>query len=470
MALELVNEGDFSGIKGVFVGQGDNPRFLGLKDLSGEVSGGTNRGKFMVGFDTRIQPAQVRVYFDLESELAITGTDKHYGLIMTKEICFDGLPIKPSVFSDAISFQDAYSGFVKNNLFENKPVSRAFAVDMFAPDLLMDKSITDPFYAYNAACYVQGVDPGDSFDLNSRNGFLARSPKPTTPNSPLCASLVAPIGIDIDIPFLSHIQNYMDHVYAEQIEPVAKFAMTDEEYSSGEVLNLILNATEEKIPLEEVIDMKVIGQYMLVVLDDPEDYFPVLIADTSNGNIYTFEIDLLDQMTFENNADFFRDFNDFRLDNGRHGTLFPHAFFFDESSWAERNVRRMVTGGPHTLSCNYRIYAVSKVTTMGIGTETTNYNYNCYNGIEFTVERKFDASFLTFDNLVVSHVGPLPLRQITDFNLEMFSMKSGENTGEAMPELAAYNAALGRALSRNSDQIQWFFTYPPLSGDVVKIK
>ena len=180
MALNLVDLNEsFSGLTGVYAGQNGTPLFLGEKGRSKLIDAGT-AGKIGIGFDTRISPAQVRIFYDKEGAI-IQGTDpdKYYGLIMTREIRFDGLPVPPGVYATAIEFQNYYSSFVPRPDYDRRttrPVSPAYAIDMMSPERLGVKGISDPYFADNALCYVDGMTLADTQELEAPNGFLAKLP------------------------------------------------------------------------------------------------------------------------------------------------------------------------------------------------------------------------------------------------------------------------------------------------------
>src|SRR5580698_1552453 len=142
MALTISTQNSSSGtlsyVSGVFSGQ-QSPLFLGQAEESYEIPLST--GSIVVGFDTRMSPAMVRIFYDKGTSIipGDPGKLKYYGLVMTSEIQFQDLPILPGVLSDAVAYKNDYSDFVPNNSFSfvNK-VSPAFCVDMKSADQLVN--------------------------------------------------------------------------------------------------------------------------------------------------------------------------------------------------------------------------------------------------------------------------------------------------------------------------------------------
>lgn len=464
MALEKIDtDENFSGVTGVFAGQKDTPVFLGEKKYSVSLNNHAGNDIIVVGFDTRISPAQFSVFYQrIQGDM--TTAEIHYGLVMTKEICFDGLPIQPSVFSNAIAYQDSYSSFVKDdNIFNNNPISPAFAVEMLSPKQLKAEGINDPFFAYNALAHMPDFTKEDAFKFNTINGFLASSENVSEKGAPLCASLMAPLGIDIEGPFHDDILDFIDYQTEQGIKPVAKFKISDKEINEGLLLDKVLSIDKNNpIPLEQVIDMKMVADYLLVILDNPENYYTVLIADPFKGNVYLYDIDLLEDIQTRNTRDFFDRFTDFTIDNHRFNSAFPNKFYFGNYT-AKDQVKKMRSGGEHHLQFNYRIYAVEGWTFPETGLK----EHHCRGGVQFSVRRTFDKDQLQFNHLEFSTPEALSLEHVVNFNKEMYLIGQGEKAGD-MPELTNYFEALKKDINAYQvNALQWFRTNPPLSTDIV---
>lgn len=467
MALNLVDINEhFSGLTGVFVGQEDNAFFLGEKNKS-RLFNAWGIGRIGIGFDTRLSPAQVRIFLD-RGDAIVPGTDpeKFYGLIMTREYRFDGLPIPPSVFSPAIAFQDWYSNFISSQSRCRTSISPAYAVSMMSPDLLHENKIHAPYYAYNAACYDADVSRGDAFNLNIRNGFQANIPPSETNNTPLVASLFAPVGLDLDAPPLSFIKQRLNAFKKDGVDPVVTMdTITRENYRQGGLLGKILSTLE--ITSDDVLKVQMVGQYPLLTLKDAEGYYPVFLLDPDTHGIYSLDLNELDEMQFLQTSDLFERFVDFYTAHGRFNRSFPRRTGYFLRSYGKSNrIATMLSDGTHRIECHYKVYAVGRGSITFQGEKE--YVYHCFGGVTWAMRKTFDRDLFKFDNLECTTPTPqeLKLDDIVNYNWESYYINQNRNRGKNMPELNNYKKALSSSTTGTIDQNQWFVTYPPVATDI----
>lgn len=467
MALNLVDINEhFSGLTGVYVGQNDNAFFLGEKDKSFLLNAGGIGRQVGIGFDTRLSPAQVRIFFD-KGRSIVPGTDaeKFYGLIMTREYRFDGLPIPPSVFSPAIAFQDGYSNFVSSQFIRRKFISPAYAVSMMSPGLLHDNEVYDPYYAYNAACYETDVSRGDAFSLNIRNGFQAVIPSPTSNNAPLVASLFAPVGLDLDAPPLSFIKQRLKAFKEDGIDPVVTMdTITRESDWQGGLLGKILSTLQ--ITRDDVLRVQMVGPYPLLTLKDAEGYYPVFLLDPDTRGIYSLDINELDEMQFLRTSDLFERFIDFYNANGCSNKKYPKRVDrYLRSYGKSQHINTMLSGNsPHRIECHYKVYAVGRGSITFQGEKK--YVYDCVGGVTWAMRKTFDSDLYKFDNLELTVLKALRLDDIVNYNWESYYITQNRNKGKHIPELYNYIKALRSSTIGTVDQDQWFMTYPPVATDI----
>ena len=194
-----------------------------------------------------------------------------------------------------IDFQDKYSNFKPSPITlgrQSKEISRANVVDMMSVDRLCSKNIIEPYFAYNALCYTKkNVSKHDTFHHMAPNGFLAKSPVDNKKNTPLCASLIAPIGIDIDGPSLFEVNRWLKYQKQYEVGPVVRFAEpTEIEKQQGKLLEKIMSALT--ITENDLIRVQMIGPYLLLTIDDSEGYYPTLLADPDPSSLGIYSMDL----------------------------------------------------------------------------------------------------------------------------------------------------------------------------------
>lgn len=471
MALDLVDINDnFSGLTGVYRGQGDTPVFLGQKAKSW-VLDVVSHGQVAVGLDTRVSPGLIRIFLDKGTAI-VPGTEpeKYYGLVMTREFRFDGLPVPPSILSPSIAFQDKYSSFVpQQRFFLGRPreISSAYAISMMSPDILRANQVGDPYFAYNATGFVNDFQVAGAFSLNQFNGFMATIPPGTDDQSPLCASLFAPVGLEAGIPSLTFIQNRLAELKADEIDPIATYeALSQDDYNDGKLIPHILAALEA-LP-SDVLRVQMIGAYPLLTMMDDEGVYPVLLADPETRAIYRLEIDELEDLEFQATSDLFERFIDFANANGNASVTFPRRpGYFLRSYGKSQRMGTMLSAGPHTLECHYKVYAVGRGSIRL--PSSVQPAYHCFGGVAWALRRTFDKENLQFSGLEFSEPKELPIQDVVNYNVELSNILFNSRSDGDLPELSNYLRALNTSLTGTSDQNVWFSTYPPVNVSVTDL-
>ncbi|MFC0515140.1 hypothetical protein ACFFGT_13055 [Mucilaginibacter angelicae] len=454
MALTIGTDstGNFSGVMGVYQGQTD-PLFLGLKNLSTLITG-DNGAAFSIGFDTRTSPAQVRLYFDIGNARWGSELNNNYGLVMTSETVFDTLPILPSVFSPDIAYKDSYSNF-------QEPTSwrRGFstsAVDMVSPDLLRQKQINDPYFPYNSG------DSSAAFTSGGSCGFIANVPPASQDGTPLCASIISPIGIDIDGPASDEMNNLINAIKNSSIS-FAICEVSNDDLQSGRALAKAAAVLE--IDLNKIIMVQMFGNSLLITVDDAEGYYPVFYVDvdadssTTTKRIYSIDINSLQSLRFYRVSDIFERFIDFANKVGYSNTDYPSrpGYFLRSYDTNDKNrVKTILSGSAHFVGTKYKIYCVQKGSNRQQNGSLQNY-FTCFGGVEWKVRRGFNKDTLSFGPIEISQPAPLNDGDLTNYNKWL-------NDESSMPELSNYFSALRSQVTGPPNQLQWFTPYYPLEA------
>jgi hypothetical protein len=291
--MDMVADQNFVALNGVVQGQ-TQPVFLGLAGLCERLDD-RQRGSFCIGFDNRFQPAQVRIFYQPPSN--ILGDVVHMGLIQFGQYLIQGEPLPPERYSAEIDYKNAYR---KPFLIAPEQYWTDIMDPVSANQLLRNNGTPSlPLFPFNARV----VYPGASFNFyqhGAPNGSLLKMNQGFQAGDSLAASLVAPVGLDIDIldeqAIIREKQKYSG-------APPVLDVVCDSQALAGrdliqfilEQFNLILlNDPEATEPLldSDVQWVKVCGEHVLIKFRDPEDM----------GSIYCvfFQGDRLIALNFDN--------------------------------------------------------------------------------------------------------------------------------------------------------------------------
>lgn len=460
MALTITTQdrlsGSFSYVSGVFSGQ-DTPAFLGQAEETFEIPLST--GSIVIGFDTRMSPATMRILYDKGNSIIPGNPDKlkFYGLVMTSEIQFQNLPILPGVLSEAVAYKSDYSDFVANSGFSlvNK-VSSAFCMDMMSADRLVN---SDPYFPYNS------LNIDKAFTTANPNGFMSYdysgSNRTAQGGDPLCASIISPVGIDLDGPSISEIKSILAHA-TPVMDP---FSISDDDVTQGNAFDRVMSALRIT-DYGQIYYVQMYGNSILITMDDPEGYYPVLFADLSvpsSTKVYSLEINTINDLSFNRMSGIFERFIDFTIANKHQNEDYPSRQGHFTRSYSKSHDRLLATmmegDGAYFLSAVYKIYCVGRgVTTLPNGADKA--HYNCVGGVQLDVARIFDKDSLSFGPLQIQRPVELSLNDVVRYNQELYAMEtlSGE-MGTYRPELFNYMKAVNAKRPGSPDQDEWFSVY-----------
>lgn len=469
MALSIQNDGTgkFKGINGVFVGQAA-PIYLGLKDLSCEIPLST--GKIVIGFDPRMSPAQFKLFYD-PGESIIVGTEptKRYGMVMTSQIRFDGLPIEPSVFSEAVAYKNDYSSFSTLKLNRNIFPTPAYNVDMLSADKLVN---SNPYYPYNSLNLDQAnaiANAGGFMAVKTYNAEQDKWLYSNAANTPLCTSVFAPIGIDIDAPSQSILKGIIDKSILDGIDPVVSCDITTDDINNGTVITKILTALV--LEVSDIVKIQAVGSSFLITVSDSEGYYPRLFANVLIGikkvNVYALENNELNAYQFNASSSLFENFIDFAI--GINGDGFPSRpgiYLRSYKKNGDKLLKTLLSGKEHWISSTYKIYCVGNGQLKELN-QSLSQVYNCIGGVEFSVKRMFNKETLNFDEIQIATPKEMDLQDVINYNLElhnidMISRRLPKPYGPQLPELINYLNAYSRKKVGSPNQSQWFNAPLPL--------
>ncbi len=340
MALQMQQyekDASLTGLTGVYTGQKKNELvFLGMTDLCRQFN--NKIGNLFIGFDTRMKPAVVRMFYD--SNMSINAKRQlKLGLMQIGEVSLQGVSLVPSVYSPNIAYRDNY-------VFRNN-YNKDYWMDMISPDIIRKSSVfqelrndVPPFFAFNGILYNSQYTFDHFFKHPMPNGSLYDNYKSTTQGYSLCASLFSPIGLDLDGPTKTEmkaiVQEYLNrrfYDYATKndsgngkivtsedlwekgtIQPPRK-GIWQESFFINEINKKIIDNYPQnkgrKILWVEQIGVKpsIAGEdiYLLIKLDDPNAYYPYFCAYMSKikeiGNhyallLYEFDSHLIQEIQF----------------------------------------------------------------------------------------------------------------------------------------------------------------------------
>jgi len=343
------------GLLNVYSGQAsDTPIFLGStvdNCYKFNVDGG---GVIFIGFDTRIQPPIVRMFYDP----AILGPnvvaeDSAVGFVQYGEIKLQSSSIPPSVYSPQVGYRDEYlySLFGQQNWVDMIPSSTLKASDFYKTTLKDHHPNSPPFFAYNAL--AQQPNASDFLKYPMPNGNIYVRNQQTTQDNTLCATLISPLGIS----FNGTSKELLNEILKECLDRSFYDYMTKNESGSGYIATSnqlwkrntfsvsskaiwldsflvdIKNHLFQNFPEyegREILQVEQVGRkplanketvYLLLKLSDPNDYYPYFCVSIQQNQIgeysvFMYELDshLLEEISTEVLEDRSIEFLDFSKD------------------------------------------------------------------------------------------------------------------------------------------------------------
>jgi hypothetical protein len=452
MALTKQNysEQGFVGLNGVYQGQSTSELvFLGMTDLSEEYDIGG--GKLHVGFDTRIKPAIVRMFYDPPTSSITNGTE--IGFIQVGEAKLQGTPVLPSTHSPGIAYRNPYS--IKS-AFHTQWVDMISAKTLKdSPSFLGTDQTVPPFFPYNGLIDKSGNTKEQFYQHPGHNGSMFKvSSSPLPSHYSLCASLVSPIGLDLDGPKRETIKEivdfYLDKKFYDYVE--------DSAYKSGEILTtsdiwqgkewtetflerITTHFSDKKILWVEQVGLipSQTGErmYLLFKLDDPNffyNYFCAAIQRVSNGQysfmVFEFDYHRISEIQVDMHAErcerFYEEFPNIKINK-------PPSILNSTDSYYNDDV----------LTFYYETYIVNYNTS-------TNW-IKILGSIQWYVTKKFDVEILDFSN---------PIRILRPRLMDSVA----RNHNPLQPMVKQYKDILqATAVSAgDANEVQWYGVSPRL--------
>ena len=271
MALSLVAATNLMELTGLYNGQ-QTPAFLGLKGLCKQV------GPFYIGFDTRIKPAVVRIFFDpTKSDKILPGSNKYVGLVQVGQTKYNGIPIEPGTYAKELEYRDYYDDF------GGSPVPISW-VDMVSEDIMKDSSLYssgcyEPFFPLNAVIFDKsGYSYNDFCYYGKPNGNITHIPFGKNNNFCYAASIYSPIGLDFDGPSEQTLEDMLDKYLDRGTKPVKDQEASESDIDSKGMIKVAVDMLE--LAAEDIIWAQSVGKYLLIKLADSDGYCPYLCAYT----------------------------------------------------------------------------------------------------------------------------------------------------------------------------------------------
>jgi hypothetical protein len=265
MTLKMFTYDDqLIGLTGAYQGGENDLVFLGLNGLCKQV------GPHFIGFDDRIKPTMVRIFFDpAQSDLAKRSAYSSIGYVQLGEITFNGVPIMPWAYGQEYVRLGSYMYLFNNNLkwIDTVDIERA-----------RRHQVRQPFFAYNGYYRNETYQNQDFFYHPMPSGSLTGSLTGSLPvmgdgrRPSLCASLYDPINLDIDGPPANDIIDLMRSYLERGIDPLKSVRVSTNDVVQRGLLNLAkesLNSPEYQID-DDISSIQVIGPLLLIQLLGPE--------------------------------------------------------------------------------------------------------------------------------------------------------------------------------------------------------
>jgi len=303
MALTPVSLGgdpEMMGLNGIYNGQ-TQPELLGMRSLSGQS------GPFFWGFDRRIRPTMVRIFFD-PTVAGLTSGDQYdtIGLIQVGRITYQNVPISPQTYGMNLEHLSPYN---YSNIFDNR--DEHHWADMIDVGTLKGKvneygESRYPLFAFNGYHRNINYTLANFYGHPMPNGSLTSSPASSITNASLCASLYDAIDFDLDVPPAAVITAMVN-----SLQKKAGSLYQTQTYSHAQVseqgpLKLAIDLLEIT-DLGTIADIQIAGPHMIIEMADIEAEGPIFVAffdknnettDTSTLKIYLVDMDELEQLRF----------------------------------------------------------------------------------------------------------------------------------------------------------------------------
>lgn len=407
------------GLSGVYNGQGASELvFLGSSSANCFHLPFTNGGDLYVGFDTRIQPAVVRMFY---TPPWLTASTSIVGFVQYSETKLQSTSIPPSVYSPEIAYRDEYlyDLFGQQNCLDVIP-SYTIKQSTVYPFFKGDKNIP-PYFAHNAILYDSSYTNFLPYPMP--NGNLYQGNQVGTAGNTLCASLISPIGLGLDGPqkyelkqlvnacmsrkFYDYVKksesgigklyNMTDIWQAGTLDPGYK-AVWNTSFLTG--MKTVLYSNYPDYEDREILQVEQVGMkpmakgdriYLLIKLSDPNDYNPyfcISIQQTDRG--------VCSVLMYEFDSHLLEDINNEVLEERSISFLEFAKSFYSQLHPDDRPSRIGVSDPYYTddkITFRYKTYLVEY---------RTDKTQHILGGISWNVSKTLDAESLEFEPMQIS--------------------------------------------------------------------
>ena len=401
MAITEFNLGgapEMTGLNGVYRGQ-QQPELLGLKSLS------LNLENFWIGFDTRIRPSMVRIYFDPFTE-GLHQTDNYdfIGLIQIGRITYQKIPINPAIFGMGLNHLNHYNYTNANDPFnENIWVDMMDVVEMRKMKLANNGTLF-PFFPYNGYLRNNAYTPNQFFTHPMPNGSLTSIPAQEGAGVSLCASLFDAIDFDLDVPPATEITKMLRRMITNRITPIKEAIFNHTEVLRNGPLSLALTLLEIE-DLELIDDIQVAGPHLIITLKDIEAESPTFIAffdqsketsSTSTMLIFLANSDELEQLRFAALTGLFDRISKYFASKG----ILGGAGFPNQNRPTLSRGNKGLNPFPFVFNDNQNHEIAFTYDTITIGVRNNKIEF-CFGCLKWEVSRVFDRDTLEFGALKI---------------------------------------------------------------------
>ncbi len=391
------------------------------------------------------------MFFDPEN-LALPD-DTEAGLVRIGGAQLHGAPVLPGTYAPGIAYRDQYS--VPKSFFSAKWADMVAAGTIKGASLFAEMGRdVPPYFAYNGLLENPAYTREDFYKHPRRNGslFLKKSPGLRNRYS-LCASLYAPIGLDLDGPHPETMHESVRHYLEQKFyndkgdtrHQPARRVNTGDIWAAGEWKAAFLDDLKRAFGDREVLWVEQVGTqpsktgdriYLLYKLAGPNGFFTYFRAaiqkvDAAQCSLRVYELDhhLVSEMQVEMHAERCKRFYD----------VSPYAGLFEPPSILH-------TADPHynddILAFTYETYVITNNKTTKEST--------ILGGIEWTVTKVFDSETMEFNRVQISEP-----RVIEESTLQLSPIG---------PVIEKYKHALKASTEDEEDtgEAQWYEVGPRL--------
>jgi hypothetical protein len=240
------------------------------------------RGAHVIGFDESFtEPIVVRAFYDPAAEtnprsqrLLAGASLQHVGYMQFMQIRFLGAPIPPKIYGGQLRARQPYA-YGDGSRF----------VDFMGPADADSRNIPSPYYPYNGALLKNILQSSDLYTHPQPNGSLCSRAR-LGANQSLVASLIAEIAPGLVTPSLLRRMLTDDNL-------MLRLSPSSTDLRDQEPYEFALNTLRTSYPSTQApflaglddadVTARMIGDYVLLSLPDPENLGDTLVIATATG-------------------------------------------------------------------------------------------------------------------------------------------------------------------------------------------